>query len=163
VGLVDVAPSLLDLAGAPALPHATGRSLLPRLRGADAGSRPGPPDDQQAVYAEIVPGLGSPPARMVRRGAWKLVAHHGYHTPQLFNLEDDPGELEDRGADPACAAVREELLDLAHRGWSGEVIEETLRRRAEDQRLLGAWYRARRPPDPDYWPARPEQTVFPEP
>ena len=163
VGLLDVAPTLLDLAGAPALPHATGRSLLPSLRGGAAGAAgdaggAGP----EAVYAEIVPGLGSPPARMVRRGAWKLATYHGYPTPQLFHLEDDPDELDDRGADPACAAVREELLDLALRGWSGEVIEETLRQRAADHRLLTAWHRAQEPPDPDYWPARPEQTIFPE-
>jgi choline-sulfatase len=155
-GLVDVAPTLTGLTGAPPLPAATGRSLVPWLTGAPA------PDWPDEALAEVVPGLGSPPARMVRRGRWKLIAHEGFETPQLFDLQADPGELADRGSDPACAPVRENLLAVARRDWSGARIEAELRRRGAGQALLAAWYRAHRPPDPDYWSIAPEYNRFPE-
>ncbi|MBI3972005.1 MAG: sulfatase-like hydrolase/transferase [Chloroflexi bacterium] len=157
--LVDVAPTLLALGGAPALPNATGHNLLPWLSNRSGGDVP---DGPQEAYAEVVPGLGLPPARLVRRGPWKLTVHHGHATPQLFNLEDDPHELDDRGADPGHADVREALLAAALDGWSGAAIEETLRRRAADRQLLAGWYRAHTPPDPDYWSIAPEYNVFPE-
>jgi arylsulfatase A-like enzyme len=168
--LVDVAPTLAELTGAPALPAATGRSLVPWLAAGDAtpgaagaDGAGGPPDWPDEALAEVVPGLGSPPARMVRRGRWKLVLHEGYAAPQLFDLQRDPGELADRGTDPACAAVREELLALARRDWSGQRIASELRRRSAAQAVLAAWYRAQRPPDPDYWSIAPEYNRFPEP
>ena len=157
--LVDVAPTLTELTGAPPLPAATGRSLVPWLT-AGAG---GPPDWPEEAFAEVVPGLGSPLARMVRRGRWKLILHEGYAAPQLFDLRRDPDELIDRGSDPACAAVREELLALARRDWSGARIEAELRRRGAGQAVLAAWYRAQRPPDPDYWSIDPQYNRFPEP
>ena len=45
---------------------------------------------------------------MLRQGPWKYVYYAGYR-PQLFNLNDDPHELNDLGADPALAEVRAEL------------------------------------------------------
>ena len=57
-----------------------------------------------------VPGLGTdPPSRMVRQGPWKLYYYQGHDAPALYNLDDDPGELRDRGTDPAYADVRERL------------------------------------------------------
>ena len=40
---------------------------------------------------------------------WKLVHYEGLPA-QLFDLEHDPDELNDRGRDPDTAAVRAELL-----------------------------------------------------
>lgn len=96
VSLLDLAPTLIDLGGGPALPAPSGRVLTPLLRGEHQ-----PADWRPEVYAEIVPALGPGPARLVRRGPWKLVYHHGYARPQLFNLGDDPPELHDLGGVPA--------------------------------------------------------------
>jgi choline-sulfatase len=41
---------------------------------------------------------------MIRAGKWKYVHYSGY-LPQLFDLENDPFEANDRAADPACADV----------------------------------------------------------
>jgi choline-sulfatase len=154
--LLDVGPTLLDLAGAAALPNATGRSLRPWLEGM------APEDWPQRLEAEMVPGLGVPPARLIRRGPWKLTFFDGDDRPQLFNLDADPQEFVDRAGDPARAGVRDTLLAEARAGWSGDAIEATLARRAADRHLLTAYARAVELPDPDYWPAPPGSNVFPE-
>ena len=59
--------------------------------------------------------------------------------------------------------MREELLALARRDWSGERIEAELRRAAPARPCSTAWYRAQRPPDPDYWSIGPQYNRFPEP
>lgn len=47
-------------------------------------------------------------------------------------------------------------------GWSGEDIEAALDQREADRRLLLAWYRKQRPPDPIHWSIAPEYNVFPD-
>lgn len=55
--------------------------------------------------------LGSKKAAfMIRKGDWKLV-HYVDYPAQLFNLSDDPEEINDRAGDPACSAIRQELAD----------------------------------------------------
>jgi arylsulfatase A-like enzyme len=55
---------------------------------------------------------------MVFDGRWKLIHATGFR-PMLFELEGDPGELCDLGADPGFAGerarLRDELLDWALR------------------------------------------------
>lgn len=114
VEAVDIVPTLLDALGLPAMPHVVeGRSLAPLLRGAVPWSR-------EAVFSEldyaIYPaarklGLKPRDARMVmvRTGRWKLVHFGKDLPPQLFDLNADPMEFDDRGTDPALAAVREDL------------------------------------------------------
>ena len=41
---------------------------------------------------------------MIRHGRWKYI-HHVGHRPELFDLEADPGETRDLGADPAMNSV----------------------------------------------------------
>jgi choline-sulfatase len=145
--VMDIGPTLIDLAGAPPLPHAAGRSLLPWLRGESAS---GWVDE---VYAEMNGAFDVPPIRMVRQGPWKLVHFHGYETPQLFNVEEDPHELRDRGADPdpTVQRVRQELHARARAGWDPDALEATLARRAEDRAVITAWARTQRPHDPAHW------------
>lgn len=154
--LLDVTTTLLALADAPALPNGTGRSLNRFLAGDDV------PDWPDEAYADVPPAADVPAARMLRRGPWKLVHHHGYEAPQLFNLAEDPDERDDRGADLSCRAVRDELLAHVRTGWSGEDIEAALDQREADRRLLLAWYRKQRPPDPIHWSIAPEYNVFPD-
>jgi len=59
---------------------------------------------------------------MVRSERWKYLAYDGFR-PQLFDLLNDPQELQDLGADPAYAAVREE-----HAGYLFEWVRGLKRR-----------------------------------
>jgi arylsulfatase A-like enzyme len=93
VRLVDVAPTLLALAGLPPLKDAMGLDL----------TKQAPPAERARVvetYGGAVPGVpgakavmaSRPPMRQsVIKGEWKLIL--GGPGPELFNLKDDPGEL----------------------------------------------------------------------
>ena len=80
VSLLDLAPTLLDLAGVNERLPLDGRSLLD----------PGP---DRAVLSEYHVEKVRAPCFMARRGRWKLIHVHG-HGSQLFDLETDPGEWE---------------------------------------------------------------------
>ena len=157
VSLIDLAPTLIALGGGSALLATSGRVLTPLLRG-----EPPPADWRPEIYAEIVPALGPGPARMVRRGPWKLVLHHGYEAPQLFHLEDDPGELHDLAGVAAHQKQREALLALATAGWDGAAIEATLAQRHVMRPSPNPATAARPIRSAEYWPPPPDCNVFPE-
>jgi arylsulfatase A-like enzyme len=113
---VDVVPTILDALGIPGAPHRIeGRSLVPLVRGnAAAASR-------DAVFSELdygfrrarrVLGRGVRECRgfMVRTEGWKYVHWEGFR-PQLFDLDADPRELADLGADARHDAVRARLRE----------------------------------------------------
>lgn len=157
--LLDLAPTLLEIGEAKPLPHARGRSLLPLLTGkADTA------DWSDLAFCEhyVTPRRGDPPCRMVRRGPWKLNVYHGHDAPQLFNLDDDPGEWKDLAADPAHAELRKELLAMVHEGWSPARIQARVKRVIDDHGYLTAWGRKASPPDPDHWVCPPGANVFPQ-
>ena len=96
VRLVDVMPTILDLAGLPPPADVDGRSLVPLLRGAPDGDRP--------AYAEIP----HPQSQLARRLAWraqgwKLIVNVAPLAPgeapsELYHLADDPLETNDLSA-----------------------------------------------------------------
>lgn len=84
---VDVAPTLLEWAGAPPIPDAAGRTLLPALGGA-AGAR-------ADAYSELLYRYGQ--ERALVRGERKLIAAvmGDVQRRVLFDLRTDPGEQHD--------------------------------------------------------------------
>jgi choline-sulfatase len=114
VSLVDLFPTVLDYCGVPVPAGTHGRSLRPLIEGRTDAHR-------GCVFAEYCDNEEA----MVRTDRWKLVystgrrrRRDGYARPgplpgetvRLFDLLADPGETVDRSTDPACAAVRAELL-----------------------------------------------------
>ena len=104
VSLVDVLPTLLDLAGVPDEDRTPvdGTSLLGLLE----EERPLRP-----VLSEYHLEKVHAPCFMVRRGRFKYIVVHG-HDRRLFDLETDPGELHDLAPLPEHAAVVAELHGL---------------------------------------------------
>jgi choline-sulfatase len=104
VSLVDVAPTLLALAGAEPLPDVDGRDLRRQLDAAEPGER--------ALYMETLAtalDLGWSPLFAVRVGPWKYIRAP---RSELYDLREDPGELDDRAArDAARAAALDALLE----------------------------------------------------
>lgn len=96
VGLQDVMPTLLDVAGIEVPPHCDGRSLLGTGRRA-------------TLYCEALEGAKA--TRMVTDGRYKLIWYPAGNHVQLFDLDTDPRELHDRAADADCAAERERLTE----------------------------------------------------
>ena len=154
VNLVDIGPTLIDLAGGEPLPDVDGRSFAGFLEAGDAAWT-------DESFSEHMPCHGVPAARMIRQGPWKLVHYEG-HRPQLFNLEDDPSEFNNLGDDPAHEAVRERLHARVLEGWSAAYMTEKLEERNRTNAVLIDWYRQREPLGPEQWTVSPDATVFPD-
>ncbi|MEM8849046.1 MAG: sulfatase-like hydrolase/transferase [Pseudomonadota bacterium] len=130
VEAIDVAPTCLDLMGIePPMHVLEGRSLRPWLHGR------APETWRDYVVCEfdysLTPmqkalGLAHRDARafMLFDGRWKLVAFEGGLRSMLFDLEADPEELVDRGADPARAAEVARLEGALAR-WARRLSQRT--------------------------------------
>lgn len=104
VSLVDLAPTICELAGLPPRDCFEGESLLPRVRGETTAGR----GWALACYCGVTSNTLS---WMLRKGDDKLIVHEGYPS-RLFNVADDPGELNDRIAqEPQKAAELLAILD----------------------------------------------------
>ncbi len=115
VEAIDLVPSFLEAAGVPIADHMIeGKSFLDRVRGAGKPARDHVYCELDYAYYRARLELGVDPheARsfMIRTERWKYVDHLGFR-PQLFDLENDPDELTDLGADRGHEAVRRELKD----------------------------------------------------
>ncbi len=154
VNLVDIGPTMIDLAGAGPLPEVAGRSLAPLLWGEEI-------EWENETFSEHCSSWGPLPARMIRRGDWKLVHYEGYR-PQLFDLREDPDELHDLGDDPLYDDIRRDLARRVLADWSGMHVVEVLERRKQTNSLLARWFRTVRPECPEQWVAPPEANVFPD-
>jgi len=102
VGLVDLAPTLLELLGAPALPDVQGQSFAGLLTG-----HGGRFVERPIVSADLVGG------ESVRTRRRKLITT--IKGTMLYDLATDPAEATDRsGADAADGAAMRPLLEQAH-------------------------------------------------
>jgi choline-sulfatase len=94
VEAADLAPTIAAMAGA-SLPAVDGQNLLPLVAGA-AGD-PDRPAYVESYYQNVL--LGWSPLRAVRTRRWKFIEAP---RPELYDLEDDPGErlnrVDTRGA-----------------------------------------------------------------
>jgi arylsulfatase A-like enzyme len=87
---IDLAPTILDLMGAPPLPGFFGRSLVPELFGA-------PADNREPILLELNEDSHTSPVRALIEGEYKLhvVGSGEGFAFDLYNLKADPGELRD--------------------------------------------------------------------
>jgi arylsulfatase A-like enzyme len=100
--LVDVAPTLLDLVGAPIPPAMRGRSLLARLEG-------GPPAPH-TVFGELLPATAWPHhAAMMVDGGHKIIHRISDRRWELYDLRRDPGEKKNLADDPGSRQTFETL------------------------------------------------------
>lgn len=122
VSLVDLAPTLLDLVTDGQPPEAVeafaGRSLVPLLRGSDTAS----PGTVISEYADM--GVCAP-CRMVRQGAFKYIYTHGY-PGQLFDLDEDPDELNNLCGSARTREIEDRLLTEVLRDWDPEQIHRRI-------------------------------------
>ena len=101
---IDVAPTILDLAGLPAESAFRGQTLRPYLEGGEAADRACFGETDMSFHEENVgreiPGIAGK-SRWLRKGRFKLVFVPHAKRPaewRLFDLVTDPGELDDAGS-----------------------------------------------------------------
>jgi len=117
VELRDVLPTFLDAAGVKTDPSRfDGRSLLDLVRGKTEGWRQWIDFEHDVCYAR------ENHWNALTDGRWKYIYHAMDGEQQLFDLENDPGELNDLASDPAHAATL--------RLWRGRLVEHFAERGA---------------------------------
>jgi len=129
--IMDLGPTLCNIAGAEYPPEQDGRSLLPQLMQGIEGS-------DRAVISELVqqvPGRGRVPGRMVRQGSLKYITYAGFEADDLlFNLYKDPFELENLSS--AYPEKMLELRNIALKDWKVDDILRVQEIRAQHLKLI---------------------------
>lgn len=122
VSLIDVGPTVLDIAGAQPLPGVTGRSFQGLLS-------PEPAVEWlDEVYCEYSGLLGDHPACMIRSGVWKLNYYSEFDSCQLFNMQEDPAEEHDIAQDLGYRRMVAELRRKILSRWSADNVRDALSR-----------------------------------
>jgi arylsulfatase A-like enzyme len=143
VEAIDLVPTFLEALGGDPVQQShrlEGRSLVPLLHSAPLA------EWRAYVFSEydysILPvsaALGIEPSRarlfMVADKRWKYVHAVGFR-PMLYDLESDPNEFCDLGADPAYEAERERLADVLAQ-WALRVSQRTTRSDTEIRNARG--------------------------
>lgn len=128
VSLLDLAPTLLELAGVPALgdlaEEPDGVSLL------EPGGRPGP------VLAEYLAEGVTAPAVMVRDGRHKLVVCEG-DPDQLYDLAEDPAELVNLAAEPGHRPILTALRAALAARWDLGALRTRVVASQRERHLVG--------------------------
>jgi choline-sulfatase len=102
VSHVDLIATLLDLGGMQRPQGVRGKSLLPLIAG---DSNAAPP----FVYGECHTEGNCTGYYMIRKGDWKYLYFSFYGNSQLFNLREDPGELNNLAGRPETASMEDEM------------------------------------------------------
>jgi len=123
--LMDIMPTLLDMAGIPIPDTVTGQSL--------AGE-----DRRQYLFAEYQEGAMA--TRMLRDERYKLIYYPAGNHCQLFDIIHDPNELNDLAEDSSVADVKERLIYKLQNYLYGSDLDWI-----QDGKLVGV-------PKPEYKP-----------
>lgn len=110
VRMLDVMPTILDFLGIGSLSHLEGVSLKPLMSGESEVADP--PDvllPHGFAYTEAM--LYGPEKKCITSYPWKVVYDMPSEKTMVFNLEDDPGELNDLAdMEPPAAALLKKVL-----------------------------------------------------
>jgi len=145
VSLLDLGPTLIQYTEGPALPRTQGENLMPLIM-EDKKENP-----DRAVISICGDVKGDAPSAMIRKGDWKLIQHHGYSQPQLFNLKEDPAEQNDLGGNPDHEIICKDLLEELAPFFDGEKIVEVIKLSQQHTELLKNWNQKIKPEVIDQW------------
>ncbi len=144
VSLLDVLPTLLDLAGVERPAAADGRSLVPLLGG--------DPDPDRTIVGEYLAEGAIAPILMIRRRELKFVWCDA-DPPQLYDLVTDPDELVNLAAEAAHGAVVAELEKEVLARWTPVALREAVVASQRARRTVDAALRRGRYTPWDYQPS----------
>ena len=131
VSLVDLMPTLIDLAGGNAQSLGIGldgRSLAPHLRGAGG--------HDEAIGEYLAEGAIAPLV-MIRRGAYKFI-HSPVDPDQLFDVNRDPRECDNLADDPSYTEVIADFRAEVGKRWDMAELDARIRDSQRRRRLVDA-------------------------
>jgi len=130
----DFYPTILDMAGLKMKPqeHQDGQSLLPLFQGEEIVSRP------LIWHYPHYGNQGGEPSSIIRKGKWKLIHYYEDERQELFNLEDDLEEQNERSDQyPEVASIlKEELFDMLNATNARYPIKDPLYSAANEKAYL---------------------------
>lgn len=158
VSLLDIGPTLCDVAGGTAPHGQDGISLWPTLAEGIEGA-------DRAVYSDWMEHMKDPdpiPARMVRKGSWKLIRHERTDVAdQLFEITSDPEEL--INCIHSHPDVYANMVNVLEQDWDPERVKAMSVERVNHQEYIRRYYLRESPPEPpeERWQASPDSLVPP--
>jgi choline-sulfatase len=129
VGHVDLAASVLELAGLQQPKELRGRSLIPLLTGR-ISAHPG------FAYSESHSEGNCTGSFMIRKGDWKYI-HFTWYDDLLFNLKNDPDELNNLICDKSATEIQAEMKAILDNLLDTE--EVTMRAFRAQEAILKQW------------------------
>ena len=131
--LVDLAPTILDMAGVEERLPLDGEGLLDLMDGRKT--------EQREVFAEMHTAGVFATCFMIRKGRFKYNYTH-QHDCQLFDLEEDPGEWTNLAGAAEYAAIEEELKARILAQFDPDQIEKDVSESLLKRRLIREAMRA---------------------
>lgn len=158
VSLGALGPTLLELVGVQSLPNASMKSFASLVHGGQTETRP--------VFIEYCTdgssawemGFSVQQRAVIFRG-YKYAIYNGY-PDQMFDLENDPGEVTNLAQSPEYRDRALCLRDMILKDWDPEKIALRLQARKKDKDLLRKWAAEVEPVDILRWNLKPEQNLL---
>jgi choline-sulfatase len=173
VSIMDLGPTLCELAGTKPPPAQDGKSLVRELSGNED-------DTERAVLSELIntiypkmplkiedaikvlmsakkqkEELPTYISRMVRRGKYKYMTYIGLEEYDLlFDLEADPDEKNNIASE--YPEIVNELRDIALKDWNPEAVIKNHKNYVENVRLVKIWEKVVGAEDIERWKDNPE-------
>ncbi|MEM7128398.1 MAG: choline-sulfatase [Chloroflexota bacterium] len=134
VSLVDLLPTLVDFADQDGevdrLSPLDGESLVPLLSNGSLAR-------ENVVYSENLSESVTAPLLMVRRDQWKLIWCPTDPTI-LYNLAQDPDELENLAGNSDYTDVEAALIDELHQQWDVDALHQQVLQSQRQRQLIAA-------------------------
>ncbi len=143
--LVDIAPTLTEIAQTDRLHSFKGKSLLPLLENGSVS------DWENIAFSEYYGRLSEPLSRMIRKEKYKLISFAGFDHPMLFNLEKDPNEREDLACDPLYGSIRRELIELLMKNTNDTEVYDLLKTKETYWSTMKKWAKETKPDQSEHF------------